>query len=78
MKVKYSRSTTPNIQVSRRRRERDSNVVSKSMRNIGHIMTSHPVEVAVAPKTGNLRWRRWALHGQNCPTSQMKVSRQKV
>ena len=44
-------ATTPNRPVSRRRREHDGNVVSKSMRNIAQIMKSRPVEVAVAPKT---------------------------
>ena len=42
-------ATTPNRPVSRRRREHDGNVVSKSMRNFAQIMTSRPVEVAVAP-----------------------------
>ena len=44
-------ATTPNRPVSRRRREHDGNVVSKSMRNIAQIMTSRLIEVAVAPKT---------------------------
>ena len=44
-------ATTPNRPVSRRRREHDGNVVSKSMRNMAQIMKSRPVEVAVAPKT---------------------------
>ena len=37
--------------VSRRGRDNDGKVVSKSMRNIAQIMTSRPVDVDVAPKT---------------------------
>ena len=57
MKVKYSRSrhnakqTTFTSPPGARRLKHDGDVVSKSMRNIAQIMTSRPVEVAVAPKT---------------------------
>ena len=44
-------ATTPNPLVSRRQRDHDGKVVSKSMRNIARIMTSRLVEVAVPPKT---------------------------
>ena len=44
-------ATMPNRPVSRRQREYEGNVVSKSMCNSAQIMTSRPVKVAVAPKT---------------------------
>ena len=49
-------ATTPNREVSRRRREHDGNVVSKSMRSFAQIMASRPVEVAVARKRLHLKF----------------------
>ena len=47
-------ATTPNRPVSRRRRKHDSYVLSNIMRNIAQIMTSRPVEVAVAPNVARV------------------------
>ena len=51
MKVEYSRSRHNAKQTSFTSPTGPRRVMSKSMRNIAQIMTSRPVEVAVAPKT---------------------------
>ena len=68
MKVNFSRSRhNASRPVSRRRREHDGNVVSKSMRNIAQIMTSRPVEVAVARKRLHLKFpNNFFLLAQGC------------
>ena len=67
MKVKFARSrhnakqTTFTSPTGARRLKHDGNVVSKSMHNIAQIMTSRPVEVAVARKRLHLKFPSSAL-----------------
>ena len=73
MKVKYSRSrhnakqTSFTLPMGARRLKHDGNVGSKSMRNIAQIMTSRPVEVAVARKRLHLKFpNNFFLLAQGC------------
>ena len=50
---------------------------ARSALDLQALLSKHRVKIESDPiwQTAN---RKWGLHGQNCPTSQMKVSRKKV